>query len=153
MKRLSWWFRITGIIYIILGLSWVPSFSALSFAGKIPHFDAPIGGTAYSGFLDWMFGFGLDLLAVGVVLIIGSWRPLRFLPMLWLVVALELTRGIADDVYMIARGYPVGSNIAFIVLHAAIIVTGVLCWRAVRKTGTAASPTSQVSPAGAEHTR
>ncbi len=143
MKRLTWWFRITGIVYLILGLSWVPSLSALSFADKIPNFDAPIGGTAYNGFLDWMFGFGLDLLATGVVLIIGSWRPIRFLPVLWLVVALELTRGIADDVYMIVRGYPVASNIGFIVLHAAIIVTGVLCWRVVRRSGAAANPTAR----------
>jgi hypothetical protein len=126
MKKLSWWFRATGIIYLVLGLSWVPAFSALSFDTKITNFDAPIGGTAYNGFLDWMLTFGLDLLVTGVFLIIASWRPARYLPFVWLIVALEAIRGIADDLYMIARGYSVASNVAFIVLHAAIIVTGVV---------------------------
>ncbi len=148
MKKLTWWFRITGIAYLILGLSWVPAFSAGTFDQKIPNFDAATGGTAYTGFLDWMLGFGLDLLAVGAMLIFASWRRGWFTPLLWLVVLLELTRGIADDVYMIVRGYPVGSNLGFIALHAAIIVTGVIFWSLARRT----SPqrTSLASPAAAD---
>jgi hypothetical protein len=139
MKKLTWWFRVTGIVYIILGLSWLPGLDALSFGTKIENFDAPVGGSAYEGFLDWMMTFGLELLVMGVFLIIAAQKPAKYLPFVWLVVGLETVRGIADDVYMIIHGYSVASNVAFIVLHAAIIVTGVLFARAFSKSGAKAA--------------
>ena len=45
--------------------------------------------------------------------------------MVWLIVALELVRGIFDDIYMITQGYAAPVYIAFIVLHLVIIVTGI----------------------------
>lgn len=133
MKNLTWWYRVSGAVYLILGLSWLPPLTAATLAQKIPDFDGPAGGTAAGGFGDWMLVFSLDLLVLGVFLLIGSRRPIAWLPLLWLTLALGLVRGIADDVYMIARGYPPLPFIGFIALHAAIIVWGLLAWRGVRR--------------------
>ena len=133
MKNLTWWYRVTGAVYLILGLSWLPPLTAATLTQKIPDFDGPAGGVAARGFGDWMLVFSLDLLVLGVFLLIGSRRPIAWLPLLWLTLALGLVRGIADDVYMIARGYPPLPFIGFIALHAAIIVWGLLAWRGVRR--------------------
>lgn len=98
----------------------------------VPGWDAPAGGSAERGFLDWTFVFGLELL-VTVVLAVASFRPTFWLPLVPLVIALEAVRGIADDVYMLIAGYGVASNVVFIVVHAAIIVSGVLVYRGARR--------------------
>jgi len=140
MKSLIWWYRVTGAIYLLLGLSWLPFVTTATVAQKIPDFDGAAGGTALNGFADWMLVFSLDLLVLGVFLLFGSRRPIAWLPLLWLTIALGVVRGILDDVYMIARGYPPLPFLGFIALHAAIIVWGVLAWRGVRRgTGTTVS--------------
>jgi hypothetical protein len=48
------------------------------------------------------------------------------------VVALEIVRGILDDIYMIARGYSAAIYVGFIVLHLVIIVTGMAFMRRAR---------------------
>lgn len=149
MTALTWWFRITGIVYLVLGASWIPALSSLTLAQKIPGFDAAAGGTAEQGYLNWMFAFGIDLLVVGVFLLVGSRDPRRYLPLFWVVIALELTRGIGHDVYMIALGYPLVPNIVLGLLHLVIVATGLLAWRAARPAlaQTASEPAAQ--PAGA----
>lgn len=133
MRNLTWWYRVTGVIYLILGVSWLPFVTAATVDQKIPGFDGPAGGTAFQGFADWMLVFSLDLLVLGVFLLIGSRRPIAYLPLFWLTIVLSVVRGIADDVYMIARGYPVVGLLGFIVLHAAIIVWGLFAWRSARR--------------------
>jgi uncharacterized membrane protein HdeD (DUF308 family) len=140
MKRLTWWFRSTGVIYVVLGVSWLPFANAPKLEQVIPGFDGPANGTAYNGFLDWMVVFGLEMIVVGVFLFVSSWRPLANEPLVWLVVALSAVRGIADDIYMIVQGYPVASNLVFIGLHSAIIVTGVLALRAARRSEAVSRP-------------
>ena len=76
--------------------------------------------------------FGLDLLVIGVFLLYASRAPLRHLNLVWLIVALELVRGILDDVYMIAQGYEAPIYVAFIVLHLVIIVTGIAFIRQIQ---------------------
>jgi hypothetical protein len=140
MKRLTWWFRSTGVIYVVLGVSWLPFANAPKLEQVIPGFDGPANGTAYNGFLNWMVVFGLEMIVVGVFLFVSSWRPLANEPLVWLVVALSAVRGIADDIYMIVQGYPVASNLVFIGLHSAIIVTGVLALRAARRSEAVSRP-------------
>jgi hypothetical protein len=140
MKRLTWWFRSTGVIYVVLGVSWLPFANAPKLEQVIPGFDGPANGTAYNGFLDWMVVFGLEMIVVGVFLFVSSWRPLANEPLVWLVDALSAVRGIADDIYMIVQGYPVASNLVFIGLHSAIIVTGVLALRAARRSEAVSRP-------------
>lgn len=135
MKNFTWWYRVTGVIYILLGISWLPFVTAPTIRQKIPGFDGPTDGTAFWGFADWMLVFSLDLLVLGVFLIVGSRRPLAFVPLFWMTIVLSIVRGIADDVYMIVRGYPALPLVGFIVLHALIILWGLLAWRGARRAG------------------
>ncbi|PJJ61432.1 BphX family protein [Compostimonas suwonensis] len=135
MRFLTWWFRIVGIVNLVLGALWLPFLSAPRLELSIPGWDAPIPGTAYRGFLDYTLLFGLDLLILGVFLIIASFRPEQSRILAWLAITLSVVRGILDDVYMIAAGYPLPSMLAFIVLHLAIIVTGLLALRAAARPG------------------
>jgi len=69
--------------------------------------------------------FGLDMIVVGGFLLYASRDPLKHLWLVWLIVALEIVRGILDDLYMIAVGYSAPFMVGFIVLHLIIIATGV----------------------------
>jgi len=115
-----------GGVYILLGMGFIPAINAKRLPVMFPDFDAPIGGVAYHGLLDFSFMFGLDLLVIGGFLLWASRAPRRHLNLVWLIVWLELIRGIADDIYMIASGYEPGFYIGFIVLHILIIVTGII---------------------------
>jgi hypothetical protein len=126
MKKLQWWFRIVGAIYVLLGIGFVPALNAGRLSMILPGFDAPIGGVAYRGLLDFSFMFGLDLLVTGLYLLYASREPQRHISIVWLVVALEFVRGILDDIYMIASGYAAPFYLGFIVLHTLIIITGVM---------------------------
>lgn len=125
MKRLKWWFRGVGIIYLLLGTGFVPFLNEMRLSMMLPGFDAPAGGVAYRGFLDFSFMFGLDLIVIGAFLIYASREPLKNSNLVWLVILLELIRGIFDDVYMIAEGYNVPVYSIFILLHLLIITTGI----------------------------
>lgn len=129
MNRLKWWFRVVGVIYVLLGIGFVPFINATRLELMLPGFDAPVGGVAYRGLLDFTFMFGLDLLVIGAFLLFASRNPLHHVSVVWLVVALEIVRGIFDDVYIIARGYTAPFYIGFIVVHLLIIVTGYLFLR------------------------
>jgi hypothetical protein len=130
MAFLVWWFRIVGIVNIALGVMWLPLLNAARLELSVPGWDAPAGGAAHQGFLDYMMLFGLDLIILGAFLFGASFRPGQGRILAWLAIALSAVRGVLDDIYMIAAGYPLGAMLAFIALHVAIIVTGVLALRA-----------------------
>lgn len=129
MRFLVWWFRVVGIVNIVLGVMWLPFLNAARLELSIPGWDAPIGGAAYRGFLDYMLLFGLDLIILGGFLIAASFRPAQGRMLAWLAIGLSAVRGILDDIYMIAAGYPLGAMLAFIAVHATIIVTGIVALR------------------------
>ncbi len=133
MNRLKWWFRLVGALYILLGVGFIPALNAARLPLMLPGFDAPIGGTAYRGLLDFTLMFGLDLLVTGAYMLYASRDPGKHLSIVWLVVALEIVRGILDDIYMLIQGYAAPFYIGFIVLHLVIIVTGVVFVRQVYK--------------------
>ena len=69
--------------------------------------------------------FGIEIGVIGVALLLASRNPLRYLFLVWIVLALELLRGIAHDMYIVARGYaPVGFYVGFAIVHIVIIATG-----------------------------
>lgn len=129
MRSLKWWFRIVGAIYVLLGLGFLPALNAARLPQLLPGFDAPVGGVAFRALLDYTLMFGLDLIVIGVFLLAAAQAPQRAVPIVWLVLALELVRGIFDDVYMLAHGYSPPIYLGFIVLHLIIIVTGILSVR------------------------
>ncbi len=137
MKQLTWYFRIVGAIYVLLGVGFVPALNARRLPMMLPDFDARVRGTAYRALLDFSFMFGLDMIVVGAYLLYASRRVEEHLTLVWLVVALEIVRGILDDLYMIGRGYAPEPMIGFIVLHLLVIVPGVVLARRLRAPGAA----------------
>ena len=132
MRALKWWFRIVGAVYVVLGLGFLPALNAARLPGLLPSFDAPVGGVAFRALLDYTLMFGLDLVVIGAFLLVAARAPQRAVPVVCLVLALELVRGIFDDVYMLAQGYPPQIYVGFIVLHVVIIVTGLVGLRRLR---------------------
>jgi hypothetical protein len=130
MNKLKWWFRIVGAIYLLLGIGFVPALNA----ARLPMMllGVETSGVTYHGLLDFSFMFGLDLIVTGVFMLWASRDPLNNLSIVWLVVALEIVRGILDDLYMISQGYAAPFYIGFIVLHLTIIITGVRFARLVQ---------------------
>jgi hydrogenase/urease accessory protein HupE len=126
MDRLKWWFRVVGAIYVLLGVGFIPFLNAARIPLILPNLDAPVGGVAYRALLDFSFMFGLDLVVIGMFLVWASREPSKHLNLVWLVIWLEIIRGIADDIYMIARGYDAPFYFGFIVFHLVIIITGYL---------------------------
>jgi len=148
MTFLIWWFRVVGTVNIVLGALWLPFLTAPRLGLSVPGWDAPDGGTAYRGFLDYTMLFGLELLVLGAFLFVASFRPGRSRILAWLAIVLSIVRGILDDVYMIAAGYPLVSNLVFIALHLAIIVTGVFALRAASRAASGAAGPAASSPVG-----
>lgn len=132
MRSLKWWFRIVGAIYVLLGLGFLPALNAARLPQLLPGFDAPTGGVAFRALLDYTLMFGLDLFVIGAFLLGATRAPQRYVPVVWLVIALEVVRGILDDLYMLARGYSAPLYVGFIVLHVIIIVTGIVSVRQAR---------------------
>lgn len=127
MNKLKWWFRVVGILYFLLGVGFVPALNASRLPMMLPGVETL--GVTYHGLLDFSFMFGLDLIVTGAFMLWASRDPLKNLSIVWLVVALEIVRGILDDFYMILQGYAAPLYIGFIVLHLTIIVTGIVFLR------------------------
>ena len=123
MNKLRWWFRIVGALYLLLGIGFIPALNAARLPMILPGADT--SGVTYRGLLDFSFMFGLDLIVTGGFLLWASRDPFKNLSLVWLVVALEIVRGILDDLYMISQGYAAPFYIGFIILHAAVIATAV----------------------------
>ncbi len=105
----------------------VPALNASRVPMMLPGVET--SGVTYHGLLDFSFMFGLDLIVTGAFMLWASRDPLKNLSIVWLVVALEIVRGILDDLYMISKGYAAPFYIGFIVLHLTVIATGILSLR------------------------
>jgi hypothetical protein len=127
---LAWWFRVVGIVYVVLGVTFVPAINAGRIELLVPGFDG--GAIAARGLVDYLFMFGLEELVLGSFLVVASFRPRWWEPLVWLLVALSAIRGIGHDAYMIASGYSVLTNTAFAIFHLALIATGLVLLRRFR---------------------
>ena len=150
MKGLTWWFRIVGAFYVLMGIGFFPPINE----GRLPlmlSLDVPTTSVIYRALIDWMFTFGLDLLVTGGFMLYASRNPARHLNLVWLLVWLEAIRGIVDDLYLISRGiYSTPFYIGFIVVHLIIIGTGIALARQARaESGVRpASPSTRLDPVG-----
>ncbi|WP_291036458.1 BphX family protein [Herbiconiux sp.] len=132
MKSLTWWFRGVGLVYLILGSTFIPAINTGRVTQLVPAFDGAVYGPGWQGFVDYLFMFGLEELVLGVFLIAASFVPRWFEPLVLLLCGLSLVRGIGHDIYMISQGYSLLNNLVFITLHAVIIVTGLMLLRRAR---------------------
>ncbi len=129
MKKLTWWFRIVGAFYLLLGIMNMygmfinPAF----FAGNLPY---PAEPAVAKAFVHGWSPFAFEIVGLATFMLWASRNPRRYLGAVWLLVWLEFLHGVLDDLYLIANGFSAGFYTAFIVVHLIIIVTGVLAARA-----------------------
>ena len=130
MIPLVWWLRAVGLLYLIHFVAMVFARAPIRTLGPKDALAQAAAGAPIARFLvdTWVI-FGLENLALGVALLIASGAPQRAVLLAWAVVGIELTRGIVADLYMIARGNNRNASLAWIAIHAAVIVTGVLALR------------------------
>lgn len=128
-RHLQRWMRIVGGFYVLLGLFNTPPVIAARFPLQYPDIGVAVDSLAAQLLFDVWFMFGLEVAVIGVALLIAARNPARHRALVWTVLALELVRGIADDLYLIARGYEVAPYVLWIVVHATIVVTGLWALR------------------------
>ena len=126
MMRLTWWFRIVGLFYLLLGVGNV--YSVLSpthamFQGRLP---ISADGSTLNAFVQGWSPFAFEMLAIGSFLLWASRDPLRFRGVVWLIAWMEIWHGIIDDLYLISQGWDAAGYAVFIAVHAVIVVTGIL---------------------------
>ncbi len=125
------WMRAVGVLYLVLAL---PNLLLLvdpagGLALKYPDLGlAPFSPVGRELGETWAM-YGLDLAVIGVALLVFSRRPAAHVGLIWTVIGLDVVRGVADDIYDLARGGSVAFYVAFIVLHLAVVVTGVMLLR------------------------
>lgn len=140
MKKLTWWFRVVGGFYLLLAV--MNLYFVLidpSFAGEMVVFPFPTTPDTIMAFVDGWSPFAFEVFGIATFMLWASFNPRRYLGAVWLLVWLEFTHGVLDDIYLIWRGYDIVGYLAFIVVHLIIIVTGVLFVRQA-ETAAAAGP-------------
>jgi len=128
MKKLKWWFRSVGVFYLLLTV--VNLYGIFINKGFLrQNIPFPVGDAGFGVALNFWFTFVLDLLVMGGFMLWASRKPLKHLNLVWLIIFLEIIRGIVDDLYMIGKGYYAGFYAGFITAHVIIIITGFIFLR------------------------
>lgn len=128
---LVWWLRVVGVLYLAHFVAMAFARAPIRALGPKDALTRAAAGEPVARFLvDSYVMFGLENLAIGVALLYAS-RLLAMAHLLaWAVIAIEATRGVAADLYFIARGYPRTPSLIWIAIHGAVIVTGIYALRA-----------------------
>lgn len=79
--------------------------------------------------VDTWVTFGLEVGAIGVVLLLASRRPQEARWLVWAIIGIEIGRGLVADVYMLSRGLNVTGLVIWLVIHSVVIATGVAALR------------------------
>jgi hypothetical protein len=124
MKKLQWWFLIVGVWYLLLTMMNI----YMMFLGdpqilkdNIPF---PADVWALRAFVDGWSPFLFEMFGIASFALWASRKPTKYISAALLLVWLEFTHGVLDDIFLIARGYDAGGYIAFIVIHLIIIASG-----------------------------
>lgn len=135
MPGLKWWMRIVGGFYLLMGVFNTPIVIEARLLTQYPNLGVSVDSVAARALIDTWFMFGLEVMVIGAALIYCSRDPVRHVALAWTVIGLELVRGIADDLYLIARGYDnVAVYVGWILVHTTIIVSGLVCARRALQT-------------------
>lgn len=110
MTKLTWWLRIVGVLYVVNGIMMAFVRAPIRSAGPERALARAAAGDPTARFLvDTWMGFGLEVGAVGVGLLVASTRPHLAGALVWTVILIEIARGLIYDCYMLMRGVlPVG---------------------------------------------
>jgi hypothetical protein len=132
MKKLQWWFRIVGVWYLLLGLMNI----YMMFLGNQAYFAQsmpfPADEWAIRAFVDGWSPFLFEMFGIAIFALWASRNPGKYVSAALLIIWLEFTHGILDDIFLIVRGYDAAGYIGFIVIHLIIIGTGLLFARPVK---------------------
>jgi hypothetical protein len=125
--------RAVGILYLANFLMMAFVRAPIRSAGPDGALARAATGEPTERFLvDTWIGFGLEVGVIGLALILTSRSPRSAPVLVWTVIGIELARGIAYDLYMLMRGYEPMVFVPWIVIHSAVIVTGVVSLRSGR---------------------
>ncbi len=132
MKKLTWWFRVVGVFYLLLVI--INIWFLFVGDGKqmlADNLPAPMNTEplAVQAFMDAWLVFVLEFGVLGAFALVASRSPLQHQIMVWVLVFAELLRGAVADIIWITRGYSASSYIPFTILHLVIAVTGILFLR------------------------
>jgi hypothetical protein len=144
MKSLAWWLRVVGVFYVLQFVVIAVAKAPIRAQGPAGVLARAAAGDPTARFLvDTWVTFALEVGAIGVVLLFASRIPERARLLVWTIIAIELSRGIFADVYAIARGEPLNVIVPWLVIHTAVIVSGLLVLRPDRS----AAPNAAVAHA------
>jgi hypothetical protein len=129
--RLRRWMQVVGAFYVAQFVAMAIVRAPIRAFGPSGTLDKADSGDALANFvIDTWTTFALEVLAVGVVLLIASRRGDLARGAVYTVLAVEISRGLIADSYMIARGIHVGGYLAWIAIHSTVLTTGILALRA-----------------------
>ncbi len=128
---LTRWMRFAGVFYLLQFVAMVFVRAPIRTFGPRGTLARADAGEPIASFLvDTWVTFGLEVGAIGAAVLIASRHPHQARGVAWTVLAIELVRGIANDVYMIVRHINVTGYAIWIAVHSVVIVTGLLALRA-----------------------
>ncbi len=124
MKKLRWWFRVVGVWYLLLAFmnTYMMFFGDTQYL--IDQLPFAADEWAVRAFIDGWSPFLFEMFGIATFSLWASRAPGKHISAALLLVWLEFTHGVLDDIFLITRGYDAGSYIAFIVIHLLIIGTG-----------------------------
>ena len=128
------WMRIIGAFYLLQFVMMALVRAPIRTFGPAGTLSKATAGDSLARFVvDTWTIFGLEVGAVGVMLLIATRRTELAAGAIWTVLAIEVGRGLIADTYMIARGINVAGYLVWIVIHSVVIVTGLVALRAGRR--------------------
>jgi hypothetical protein len=132
--RLRRWMQIVGGFYLLQFVMLVIARAPIRTFGPEGTLDRADAGDELAEFVvdTWTF-FGLEILAVGVVLLLATRRPQLAPGAIYTVLAIEVSRGIVADLYQVARGVHVAGYLVWIAIHSTVLLTGFFCKRDARR--------------------
>ena len=127
------WMKIVGAFYLLQFVMMAIARAPIRTFGPPGTLSKAAAGDALARFVvDTWTIFGLEVGAVGVMLLIATRRTELAAGAIWTVLAIEVGRGLIADTCMIVRGINVVGYVVWIVIHSVVIVTGLLAMRAGR---------------------
>ena len=95
MTKLKWWMKVVGAFYLLLSFLIIFLRVPITAEGPKGALAQAAAGDPLANFLvDTWVTYGLDFFVIGTVLLISSRKPDQAKPLIWVVLGLELIRGI-----------------------------------------------------------
>lgn len=134
--RLLRWMQFTAVFYLLQFVMLVIVRAPIRTFGPPGTLDRARQGDELARFTvdTWTF-FGLEILAVGAVLLLATRRGQLALGSIYTVLAIEICRGIVADLSQVARGVDVPGYLVWIAIHSTVLLTGIHCLRDAHRRG------------------